>query len=141
MYIYIFIVLYSFSDFNSLVLCVYSDFFSLIYSFFIYQSCFFVYIQMFIVLFYSLVRWRRAKTFTLALKPKCFHLQLWNFICGCTFMISTRHTHFGVTRSKVMVTDKLSFIQKCTRSWALAPLMWCSCLDLSSLVLYVYSGL
>jgi len=31
----------------------------------------------------------------LPLKSKCFHLQLWNFICRCTLMSSTRHTHFG----------------------------------------------
>ncbi len=38
---------------------------------------------------------RRAKTLSLALKSKCFHLQLWNFICICTLMSSTHHTHFG----------------------------------------------
>ena len=31
----------------------------------------------------------------MALKSKCFHLQLWNFICRCTLMSSKRHTHFG----------------------------------------------
>ncbi|KAH3711721.1 hypothetical protein DPMN_071393 [Dreissena polymorpha] len=39
--------------------------------------------------------------------------------------------HFWVTRSKFKVTpkksDRLSFIQNCTRSRALAPVMRCSC--------------
>jgi hypothetical protein len=70
----------------------------------------------------------------IALKSKFFHLQLWNFICRCTLMSSTRHTHFWVTRSKVKITvtskkysDMLSFIQNCTRSRALAPVLRCSC--------------
>ena len=43
----------------------------------------------------------------LSLKSKCFHLQLWYFICRCDLVSSACHTLFWVIRSKVKVTVTL----------------------------------